>query len=392
MRKTHVSPTISSHKKTAPPVNIRDRVIRLTEVVNELKTNAEVEERHKDSIDKVNAQNYGVLSSQIKSLKKAFNTLADVVMEELDSFKSDILKDFQDHGDVTYRKIEDLSVQVHKINTDRQEQKTQIMSLDQDFRERFRSLEKRHEENFEYLQSVLEAGREDNKLLFEKLKVVINNNTTQLDLLSKDNEKIHGELNKINSKTNSEISNSKNIQKRIQEIEEGIRINRQELGERTVEIKEQTNTLRQNKSEVQGLLKVQTDLSRKVEEITAKLGEKFDVNLRSFEQRVGDIDRSIGHLRREFQENLEELAQINKDSSTQIILDFEKAITSLNSDTKVIFKKFGSIEEHQIKSKDELGLMMTEQNHILIRKNELLERAIQEICRKLNIPNPLLSY
>jgi len=392
MRKTHVSPTISSHKKTAPPVNIRDRVIRLTEVVNELKTNAEVEERHKDSVEKVNAQNYGVLSSQIKSLKKAFNTLADVVMEELDSFKSDILKDFQDHNDVTYRKIEDLSVQVHKINTDRQEQKTQIMSLDQDFRERFRSLEKRHEENFEYLQSVLEAGREDNKLLFEKLKVVINNNTTQLDLLSKDNEKIHGELNKINSKTNSEISNSKNIQKRIQEIEEGIRINRQELGERTVEIKEQTNTLRQNKSEVQGLLKVQTDLSRKVEEITAKLGEKFDINLRSFEQRVGDIDRSIGHLRREFQENLEELAQINKDSSTQIILDFEKAITSLNSDTKVIFKKFGSIEEHQIKSKDELGLMMTEQNHILIRKNELLERAIQEICRKLNIPNPLLSY
>ena len=139
------------------------------------------------------------------------------------------------------------------------------------------------------------------RLLFEKLKVVINNNTTQLDLLSKDNEKIHGELTKINSKANSEISNAKNVQKRIQDLEEAIRINRQELGERTVEIKEQTNTLRQNKSEVQGLLKVQTDLSRKVEEITAKIGEKLDINFRSFEQRVGDIDRSIIHLRREFQ-------------------------------------------------------------------------------------------
>ena len=52
-------------------------------------------------------------------------------MEELDSFKADILKDFQDHGDVTYRKMEDLSVQVHKIYSERQEQKTQMMNLDQ---------------------------------------------------------------------------------------------------------------------------------------------------------------------------------------------------------------------------------------------------------------------
>ena len=175
----------------------------------------------------------------------------------------------------------------------------------------------------------------NSRLLFEKLKVVINNNTTQLDLLSKDNEKIHGELNKINSKTNSEISNAKHLQKRIQEFEEITRLNRQELAERTIEIKEQTNNLRQNKSEVQAVLKIQTDLSKKIEEATSK----FEVNSRSYEQRVADIDRSIGHLRREFQENLEELAQINKDSSTQIILDFEKAITSLNNDTKVIFKK-----------------------------------------------------
>jgi len=93
-------------------------------------------------------------------------------MEELDSFKSDILKDFQDHSDVTYRKIEDLSSQVHKVQNASQDQKTQIMSLDQDFRERFRSLEKRHEENFEYLQSVVEAGREDNKYPFFNYNIV----------------------------------------------------------------------------------------------------------------------------------------------------------------------------------------------------------------------------
>lgn len=101
---------------------------------------------------------------------------------------------------------------------------------------------------------------------------------------------------------------------------------------------------------------------------------------------------------------MEELARIHKDSSTQIIMDFEKAITALNSDTKVIFKKvslnrfykltlkFGNVEENLVKTKDELSFMMKEQQHVLSQKNDQFEKTIYEICRKLNISNPFLAY
>ena len=52
-------------------------------------------------------------------------------MEELDSFKSEILKDFQESSDLTYHKVDDLSTQVHKLHHDRQEQKSHIISLEQ---------------------------------------------------------------------------------------------------------------------------------------------------------------------------------------------------------------------------------------------------------------------
>jgi len=137
----------------------------------------------------------------------------------------------------------------------------------------------------------------------------------------------------------------------VLELEDTIRATRQELTDRTAETHDHSNIIRQTKSEMQAILKIQTELNKKMEETNMKVFEKVDSSRALSEHKLSEVNRSIAQLRQEvqvsilsyvfdeFKDNLEELAQIHKDSSTQIILDFEKAITSLNSDTKVIFKK-----------------------------------------------------
>ena len=84
------------------------------------------------------------MNTQIKALRKAFNTLADVVslpnlyrlivikiMEELDSIKADVFRDFQDSNAAVYRKIEELAGQVAKLQNEKQEQKVHVVSLEQ---------------------------------------------------------------------------------------------------------------------------------------------------------------------------------------------------------------------------------------------------------------------
>jgi len=41
------------------------------------------------------------------------------------------------------------------------------------------------------------------------------------------------------------------------------------------------------------------------------------------------------------------------------------------------------------KTREELGTMIADHEHVLGKKNENLNQAIYDICRKMNIPNPL---
>src|SRR5687768_11997911 len=96
MKKHFFSPTHASTVKTNPPKDVKDRVVRLNQIVNELQMTVAKDEHHYEILEKETSRNYSQLAQNIKSLKKAFNTLTDVVMEEIDSIKLDIQKDIQD--------------------------------------------------------------------------------------------------------------------------------------------------------------------------------------------------------------------------------------------------------------------------------------------------------
>lgn len=92
-QKSFSAHTYSSSQKQAPPINMRERIVRLNDAVNDLRTNVEVEQIQTEKLEKITSQHYNLVDTQIKALRKAFNTLADVVMEELDTIKTEVFKD-----------------------------------------------------------------------------------------------------------------------------------------------------------------------------------------------------------------------------------------------------------------------------------------------------------
>jgi len=52
-------------------------------------------------------------------------------MEELDSIKGEVFRDFQDSNASIYRKLDELAGQVARLQNEKQEQKSQMNSVEQ---------------------------------------------------------------------------------------------------------------------------------------------------------------------------------------------------------------------------------------------------------------------
>jgi len=65
--------------------------------------------------------------------------------------------------------------------------------------------------------------------LFEKLKTVVNNNTTQLEILSKDSEIFSSTVSELRNKVNHQAENFVDLSAKLNELEQFAKVNTQEL-------------------------------------------------------------------------------------------------------------------------------------------------------------------
>jgi len=74
------------------------------------------EDSHLENLEKASSKNYNILSQQIGALRKAFNTLADVVMEELDSVKNDVVRGLEESNHELLAKVAELEEKIAHLN------------------------------------------------------------------------------------------------------------------------------------------------------------------------------------------------------------------------------------------------------------------------------------
>lgn len=140
------------------------------------------------------------------------------------------------------------------------------------------------------------------RLVYEKLKILVNNNSNQLDLVGKDNEKIHATLSELRTKGNLNTSSINEANKKLVEVEEAIKLQSHELLNRIQENKTQTNNLRETlRTDIQSILKNQTELRERIESLSLKLNERLDSVDVWTKQKFREVDTALNQIQDDLQ-------------------------------------------------------------------------------------------
>ncbi len=110
------TPTISSvNKLTQAPAHLRDKIKKLSVVVDQLKMNVQNQDLALENIEKSHQKNFENVSLQINTLRKAINTLADVVMDEIEATKLQFRDQLEGNCSNLRNMYQELSIKVAQI-------------------------------------------------------------------------------------------------------------------------------------------------------------------------------------------------------------------------------------------------------------------------------------
>jgi len=127
-----------------------------------------------------------------------------------------------------------------------------------------------------------------------------------------------------------------------------------------------------------------------VDETLASISGRLDIVESITKERVYELENTIVKFTHEIREDLDRLAQIGKDSSNQIIVDFERALDGINSDSKILYKKIASLEGQVQRTKDDFVASLADNDRRAARRDDKVNQAIYDICRQARLSNPLL--
>jgi hypothetical protein len=140
------------------------------------------------------------------------------------------------------------------------------------------------------------------RLLFEKLKIVVNNNTNQLELLTKDTEKLQNSYTNLRNQGNSNTNSLNECNRRVQDLEEIIRSQFHELSSQISENRNEYIRLRDNfNNETQNIYRSQNDLSRRLEEFSARINERIETTDSVTKQKLQEIEALATQIQQDFQ-------------------------------------------------------------------------------------------
>ncbi len=131
--------------------------------------------------------------------------------------------------------------------------------------------------------------------MFEKLKGLIYNNTTQMDLVVNDNKKLHSIIGELKSQINIQ-------QKNFQDLEDQNKSIIKESNQKSHDLKAQINHIKDNlRQDTQNILKSQNELTKLVEQQTFKMNEKLEKYFSHTKENLEEYDSVIQNIQQEFQ-------------------------------------------------------------------------------------------
>lgn len=156
-----------------------------------------------------------------------------------------------------------------------------------------RNLEKKQDDQLIFIQKLIENSKDDNKVLFEKLKLMVNNNVNQLEILSQEHSKKEQTITELENK-NSYLSDSLlENEKKLNKLEDFSTLSSRDLSQKLNEMKTMFLAFNNNfKPEIQGSLKNFKELIGRLEDQEALLKEKVELIGTQIKKILQDSDKN----------------------------------------------------------------------------------------------------
>lgn len=141
-----------------------------------------------------------------------------------------------------------------------------------------RNLEKKQDDQLVFIQKLIENTKDDNKVLFEKLKLMVNNNSNQLDLVSQEQAKKDQYFSDLENKNSLIAESLSENHKKLKKLEDFITLKSHEDNTKLNELKSIFATFNNNfKPEIQTSLVSFKELISKLEDQGGFLKEKIEL-------------------------------------------------------------------------------------------------------------------
>ena len=163
-----------------------------------------------------------------------------------------------------------------------------------------RNIEKKQEDHLIYVQKLVENTKDDNKVLFEKLKLMVNNNANQIELVSQDQAKKDQYLLDLENKTSLFGDSLSETGKKLNKLEDFVTMNSHEVSVKINDLKALMMTFNNGfKPEVQNSLNGFKELIGKLEDQGNSLKDKIDFFTNQQKKQNIENDKNFQELQKE---------------------------------------------------------------------------------------------
>ena len=163
-----------------------------------------------------------------------------------------------------------------------------------------RNIEKKQEDHLIYVQKLVENTKDDNKVLFEKLKLMVNNNANQIELVSQDQAKKDQYLLDLENKTSLFGDSLSETGKKLNKLEDFVTMNSHEVSVKINDLKTLMMTFNNGfKPEVQNSLNGFKELIGKLEDQGNSLKDKIDFFTNQQKKQNIENDKNFQELQKE---------------------------------------------------------------------------------------------
>ena len=164
-----------------------------------------------------------------------------------------------------------------------------------------RNLEKKQEDHLIYVQKLIENSKEDNKVLFEKLKLMINNNTNQFEILSQNQAKNDQFLSDLEGKTSLFSESLSENGKKLNKLEDFVITNSHDVSSKFNELRTMLLSFNNSfKPEIQNTLTGFKELIGRLEDQGSVLKEKVELITSQQKKTSVEQEKNLQDIQKEF--------------------------------------------------------------------------------------------